>query len=88
MLPFENYVNVIELDGKSIIDAFDIMASRDGDAVSKHIKATFKNKKTTEILINGKPINPNKTYIIATISYLYEGGDNMEPLTKATDRKD
>ena len=83
MLPFENYVNVIELDGKSIIDAFDIMASRDGDAVSKHIKATFKNKKTTEILINGKPINPNKTYIIATISYLYEGGDNMEPLTKA-----
>lgn len=83
MLPFENYVNVIELDGKSIIDAFDIMASRDGDAVSKHIKATFKNKKTTEILINGKPINPNRTYIIATISYLYEGGDNMEPLTKA-----
>ena len=83
MLPFENYVNVIELDGKSIKEAFDIMGSRDGDAVSKHIKATFKNKKTTEILINGKPINPNRTYIIATISYLYEGGDNMEPLTKA-----
>lgn len=83
MLPFENYVNVIELDGKSVIDAFDIMASRGGDAISKHVKATFKDKKTVEILIDGKPIDPSKTYTIATISYLYEGGDNMEPLTKA-----
>lgn len=83
MLPFENYVNVIELDGKSIKEAFDIMGSRDGDAVSKHVKVTYKDKKAVEILIDGEPLKPSKTYTIATISYLYEGGDNMEPLTKA-----
>lgn len=83
MLPFENYVNVIELDGKSIKEAFDIMGSRDGDAVSKQVKVTYKDKKAVEILIDGEPLQPNKTYTIATISYLYEGGDNMEPLTRA-----
>lgn len=83
MLPFENYVNVIELDGKSIKEAFDIMGSRDGDAVSKHVKVTYKDKKAVEILIDGEPLKPSKTYTIATISYLYEGGDNMEPLTRA-----
>lgn len=83
MLPFENYVNVIELDGKSIKEAFDIMGSRDGDAVSKQVKVTYKDKKAVEILIDGEPLKPSKTYTIATISYLYEGGDNMEPLTRA-----
>ena len=59
------------------------MGSRDGDAVSKHVKVTYKDKKAVEILIDGEPLKPSKTYTIATISYLYEGGDNMEPLTRA-----
>lgn len=38
--------------------------------------------KTTRILINGKEIDPEKEYLVATIDYLARGGDYMEPLTE------
>ncbi len=38
-------------------------------------------KKCTSILIDGRPIDPEKTYTISTIDYLANGGDYMEPLT-------
>ena len=39
MLPFENYVTVIELTGKDVAEAFNSMAARDGDAVSAGVSA-------------------------------------------------
>ena len=32
--------------------------------------------------IHGKKIDPNKTYIVATIDYLANGGDYMEPMKR------
>ena len=34
------------------------------------------------VTINGKPIDPQKTYRVATIDYLMNGGDYMAPLTR------
>lgn len=84
MLPFANYVCVLDLDGQSVIDAFDVMATRGGDCVSKQVYATMKDGKIEQLLINGEPVDPNKTYTIATINYIMEGGDNMTPMTKGT----
>jgi 2',3'-cyclic-nucleotide 2'-phosphodiesterase (5'-nucleotidase family) len=40
--------------------------------------------KCTSILINGQPLDANKTYRVATIDYLANGGDYMQPLTRGT----
>ena len=33
-----------------------------------------------ECLIGGKPIDDNRKYVVATIDFLYQGGDNLYPL--------
>ncbi len=83
MQPFANKVVVIDVKGSELAKAFDIMASRDGDGVSANVEAVYDpvTKKCTSILIDGRPIDPEKTYTISTIDYLANGGDYMEPLT-------
>lgn len=68
MMPFRNKIVVIEIKGSDLIDAFEVMKARGGDAVSG--------------ITDASKINPDKTYRIATIDYLANGGDYMTPLTK------
>ena len=84
MLPFNNRVEVIEILGKDLLENFDIMARQGGNGVSREVLATY-NPATgacTEVLISGRPIDPAKTYRMATIDYLANGGDYMKPLTR------
>ncbi|MGM9832822.1 MAG: bifunctional metallophosphatase/5'-nucleotidase [Candidatus Limisoma sp.] len=82
MLPFENYVTVIELTGKDVAEAFNSMAARDGDAVSAGVRAKMKDHKAYDITINGEPLDPERTYVVATLDYLANGGDNMVAFTR------
>ncbi|MDY5999455.1 MAG: 5'-nucleotidase C-terminal domain-containing protein, partial [Candidatus Limisoma sp.] len=82
MLPFENYVTVIELTGKDVAEAFNSMAARDGDAVSAGVSAKMKDRHAYDISINGEPLDPERTYVVATIDYLANGGDNMKAFTR------
>lgn len=84
MFPFDNRYVVLELTGQELIDALAVMAGRGGDAVSKELSATFNDKKElTSAKINGKKIDPKKIYNVATIDYLANGGDYMEPFKNA-----
>lgn len=69
MMPFSNRIVVLEISGRDLADAFKVMAARGGDAVSG--------------ITSAAQIQPDKTYRIATIDYLANGGDYMEPLTRA-----
>jgi len=84
MQPFSNHIEVITIKGKDLREAFDVMATRDGDGVSEGVSATFDpvSKRCTEISINGKPLDDNAVYKVATIDYLANGGDYMTPLTR------
>lgn len=84
MQPFDNRIVVEDIKGSDLAEAFDVMARRDGDGVSRGVKAIYDpaTKKCSEIIINGKPLDPGKTYRVATIDYLAKGGDYMEPLTR------
>ena len=84
MQPFANRVLVLEIKGKDLLEAFDVMASRGGDGVSSEVSATFDptTRRCASVLLNGKPINPEATYNVATIDYLANGGDYMAPLTR------
>lgn len=82
MQPFTNKILVMELSGKDLADAMDVYASRDGDGVSESVEVTYDplTKKVTSFTVDGQPIDPEKTYKVATIDYLAGGGDYMEPL--------
>ena len=82
--PFNNYVRVIDIKGCDLRAALDVMASRDGDGVSRGVDITYDSEsdKCVEVIINGQPLDDNKIYRLATIDYLANGGDYMQPLTE------
>ena len=100
MLPFDNSVVILTLHGSDVQSLFNFMATTIGRGafpqVSEGLSFTInqgagKNRmagKLKNILINGKPIDPNRIYKMATNSYLAAGGDGYKVLLKAVDRYD
>ena len=83
MFPFDNRFVVLEMPGTELIESMKLMCGRGGDAVSKELRATYNKKgEMTGATVKGKKIDPNKTYIVATIDYLANGGDYMTPMTR------
>ena len=83
MFPFDNRFVVLEVPGNELIESVKLMCGRDGDAVSKELRATYNDKgEVVKATIKGKKIDPKKNYIVATIDYLANGGDYMVPLTR------
>jgi len=84
MMPFYNKVVVMDIKGSDLRDAFNVMAKRDGDCVSESVEIIYDNETDIceTIKINGKLLNDDKKYRIATIDYLAKGGDYMTPLKK------
>ena len=84
MMPFYNYIDVIDITGADLQDAFDVTAAFGGQGVSSNVRATVNTatKKAYDITIDGKPLDPNRVYRLATIDYLSAGGDYMEPFTR------
>ncbi len=84
MMPFDNRVEVLALKGSDLKAALDVMAARGGDGVSREVDVVMADGKSASVTVNGKPLDPDKTYHVATIDYLAKGGDYMEPLTRGT----
>ena len=88
LMPFDNTLVVVELSAEKTEALFTyFMAKKRAHPLSKHVQLTIRNN-SYKVHINGKPINKNKTYFIATSNYLQKGGDGMnffsEPLSLYT----
>ena len=94
-LPFDSTAVVLSLKGNDIQTLFDYVATlQPGNGafpqVSNGISFTI-NRGTgrcENILIDGNPIDPDKTYKVVTNSYLGGGGDGYKVFLKAVDRFD
>lgn len=84
MLPFNNKVVVLELTGKDILDTYAVMTLTDGNGISSEARVNYdpQTKTITAATVGGVDIDPDKTYTVATIDYLANGGDYMSPLTR------
>lgn len=77
LMPFDNTLVVVELNYEKIKELFAYFMSKNmAHPLSSQIELRIKNK-SYEILINGKAIDKNKTYYVATSNYLQKGGDAM-----------
>ena len=78
---------LIKLKGSDVRELLNIVASRNGEAVSKDVHMTIADEKAIEPTINGRPIDDDRIYSIATIDYVANGGDHMTPFLNAIERK-
>ncbi|RKD30065.1 5'-nucleotidase C-terminal domain-containing protein [Thermohalobacter berrensis] len=86
VLPFGNYVVVKEMKGSDIIAALEhgISAYPETLGAFPHVAgmefvfdpSKEAGNRIVEVKIDGKPINPDKTYKVATNDFLAAGGDN------------
>jgi 5'-nucleotidase/UDP-sugar diphosphatase len=94
-LPFDNTVVVLKLKGRQVLRLFDYMASISGGAggfpqVSEGVRLAINSaaRKIEGVTINGRPIDPDRIYAMATNSYLAGGGDGYKILPEALDLYD
>ncbi len=87
--PFINYVVVLEMQGKDLLELMRDIASTGGEGVSSSVRMEITREgKLHSCTVGGKKIDPKRTYTVATIDYLAEGNDKMTALKKATKRHD
>lgn len=77
--PFDNYIVLLKLNGKVLQEFLDLTAVKGGWPVAG-CTYFIKNKKAINVLINGSPVDTNKTYTVATIDYVANGGDDANML--------
>jgi len=84
VLPFGNTLYVLELKGSDLMKVFEYAASvPNGQGAFLQVAgATWKSEggKVTEVLVGGKPIDPEKIYKVVTNDYMASGGDGYAML--------
>ncbi len=88
MMPFFNKIQVIDIYGRDLVPAFNQMARVDGNGVSRGVDVEYDPETDVcgNIVINGRKLDSDRIYRVASIDYLIEGGDYMHSLTKGTVR--
>ena len=85
LMPFENSIVVLELSGKSINKMIDYLRVVKLQHPLKGLEIELNNDYSlNNANINGKKININKNYYVATTDYLLDGGDKMYFLGETT----
>lgn len=79
IMPFENEAVVVALKGSQVLKMFEYLSrSKRAHPISgMQLILNSKNQIKTA-RVQGKKVDPSKTYYIVTNDYLMEGGDNMK----------
>jgi len=87
LMPFDNTLVVLELDGKTTKKLLDRIAEKGGWPASRGLSFKIKKDKAKDIVIGGNPFDSRKTYTVALPDYIANGGDQCSFL-KDSPRKD
>lgn len=86
ILPFENSLCVMTMKGSDMRSLFKSIASLGGEGVSGIRLEITKDGALEKATIDGKEIDDNRTYTVATIDYLADGNGRMDAFLNATNR--
>ena len=85
VMPFENTALVLALSGQNIQEMANfILKDKKPHPLSGISFIASKSGVATEIIVQGKPLENDKIYYVATSDYLATGGDKMDFFKKAT----
>jgi 2',3'-cyclic-nucleotide 2'-phosphodiesterase (5'-nucleotidase family) len=86
LMPFENETVLLTLKGADVQLMLQSIANAGGEPVAG-IKMDIKNQKAVNVLINGQPFDPAKTYRVLTSDYIAGGGDHIGGLQNPAEKK-
>ena len=81
LMPFENELVILWIKGDKLLELLQYFASVGGEGVSG-LRMEITNGKAVNITIDGKPLDTEKMYSIATNDYLAGGNDKMTQLAQ------
>lgn len=84
LMPFDNELVVLTLQGQDILELCQVFAEDGGQGVAG-LRMAAEDKQLIDATIDGKSIVPEAYYTVATSDYLSGGTDHMTPLTHATE---
>lgn len=82
LLPFENYITVLTLTGMQLERLADEIARSGGEPVAGWTMA-LEGDDATGVLVGGAPVDPQRSYRLATVDYLANGGGSWSVLWEA-----
>lgn len=83
--PFENKICFFDLKGSDVQELFEQVAKIYGEGVSKGVELVITKKgELKSAKLHGEPIDPNRTYRVASIDYLAEGNGGLTALMNKT----
>ena len=95
VLPFENMLFIVSLQGSEIIELFNFIATiPQGNGgfpqFSREVRYTLDvpNRNISNLTIGGAPVDPNRIYRFVTNDFILGGGDGYAVLTRAHNRLD
>ena len=89
IMPFENSLVVVTLKGEQIIEMVDyFIATQKPHPLSGITFTIGKDNVAKNILIQGKSVEKDTIYYVATNDYLSNGGDNMDFFKKGIQKHD
>ena len=90
VMPFDNYVSVVQMTGAQIVEALRIVSSGDRGLMQvsglRYVKDMTKDPQhriTFVSLANGQPLDPNALYRVAMADFLSTGGEGLQPVMSA-----
>ncbi|SFS30333.1 5'-nucleotidase C-terminal domain-containing protein [Sphingobacterium wenxiniae] len=87
MMPFENRITILKLKGTDMLRWAEYMAKTHGQPAGG-IKLVIQENAVKEFLIDGRSIDPDATYKLATYDYLANGGDYVDFFNHVVARQD
>jgi len=82
--PFDNRLAIVYLKGSDLMELFRNIAAVHGEGVSREVRLQItEDGRLRDAKVSGRPVDPERTYRIATLDYLAEGNDRMYALKKA-----
>ena len=82
---FENRLAYLTLNGEQLTQLCCEIAKAGGEAISGMSLVITKEGGLVDVAVDGKPIEPQSEYRIATLDYLSQGNDNLTTLAQGTD---
>lgn len=79
LMPFDNLLILQKLKGSVLQQLMDLSASKGGWPVAG-MTMQIKDKKAVNIMIGGKPLDPDATYTTVNSDFMANGGDNADML--------
>lgn len=77
MFPFKNYLTYIAMPGSELRRVLENMAARRVEVLGG-VRIVIRDHKLVKAEIGGKPLSDSKTYGLATIDFLVDGGDGLK----------